>query len=1155
MGKRRFNEKGRQHVETIIDNSATKQIKLDFGVNYREYGSHDEANLLVLPSKKRPTKIKHDKTIVTKILSKKQRKRLERIVDQKKKKENRSSLIAALAKVQVPAEELKSYLKISALQTKGLKQYFKEQNSAKSSPSKVLKEKEKRQKHKYIGTSKKHSSINTISKQIRNNLHTVGFDDSSEEEICNDSFPVGNSTESNALEYTPCNETTEIDISVQNVAKNTKPDIKDMQRKPVIFVHVDRDSKIQAARLRLPILAEEQIIMETISENTIVILAGETGSGKTTQVPQFLYEAGYALPERGIIAITEPRRVAAISMSKRVAKEMNLSEDIVSYLIRFEGNVTDKTRIKFLTDGVLLKEIQNDFLLNIYSVVILDEAHERSVYTDILIGLLSRIVILRAKKGNPLKLIIMSATLRVKDFTENHHLFSKIPPVINVESRQFPVTVHFNKTTATDYVRESILKTMKIHTRLPEGGILVFVTGQKEVNYVVKRLRNAFPYKNACMEKHDLQKQSYELDRKLTNICGLKNTTKSGSKRSNRKSQAGVKLPKINLDNYEMPWDTEDLEKDQVSDSESDFDEFMCTSEYSPSQSLWVLPLYSLLSSEKQQRIFDAPPEGTRLCVVATNVAETSLTIPDIKYVVDCGRQKTKLYDKVTGVSTFAVTYISKASANQRAGRAGRVAPGHCYRLYSSALYNDEFIEFTTPQIQVKPVDDLMLQMKSMGIDKVVNFPFPSPPDRAQLKIAENQLVRMGALQEYIVNKKKIHSISRVTELGRTIAAFPVSPRFGKMLALSHQYGLLPYAICMVAALSVQEVLQEVSFSENSNSYQKWRNKRKAWAGTGNSFLLGDPMILLRAVGASEFANSKGRLAEFCEENGLRLKAIKEIRKLRVLLTNESNANLQKLNLTVDPLMPPPNDAQARLLRQLMLIGMADRVARKIPDAEIKLKSDRIKYKHAYNISDVEEPVFIHTSSVHRKQDFEWVCYQEVYETMDGGTTKMFIRGITVIEPEWLPQLVPSYCNVIVQNEPEPTYDAAKDSIMCSVKATVGKSGWSLPITMIEMPDGITRSQYFSKFFLAGDVCPKLKKFREFLLSSPDTIVKTYSSTIPRINALVKTIHHNEIYNRTRLEQLWKTDQNFLLDEYMQFLPASCQEDVRRVWPPVNNIT
>lgn len=228
--------------------------------------------------------------------------------------------------------------------------------------------------------------------------------------------------------------------------------------KKVVNIPVIRDKDIQDARLKLPISGEEQVIMESINENPVVIICGETGSGKTTQVPQFLYEAGYAHCG-GIIAVTEPRRVAAISMSNRVAMEMSLSGREVSYQIRYEGNVTTDTKIKFMTDGVLLKEVQQDFLLNKYSVVIIDEAHERSVYTDILIGLLSRIVPLRQKRGKPLKLIIMSATLRVEDFTENSRLFRVKPPVIKVDARQFPVTIHYNKRTPFDnYLNEAYRK-------------------------------------------------------------------------------------------------------------------------------------------------------------------------------------------------------------------------------------------------------------------------------------------------------------------------------------------------------------------------------------------------------------------------------------------------------------------------------------------------------------------------------------------------------------------------------------------------------------------------------------------------------------------------------------------------------------------------
>ncbi|XP_055640635.1 probable ATP-dependent RNA helicase kurz [Toxorhynchites rutilus septentrionalis] len=1199
MGKRRFNEKGRQQNEIVIDNSATKQIKLDFTTE-DGYGGTDDANLLVLPSKKRPTKIKQNKITVTRILSKKQRKRLEKVVDQKRKKENRSTLITALAKFQAPLTELKHYTKISSIQTKGLKQLFKEQkfgvtviSEPTAGEAKVKCLVGSRKQRIALMRAQASDDTDKDNDETSRDLNTLGVDDGSSSseaedeidhknhapelentvgveikaEVNNKSGPaaVQNKTEIEVhCQATDIVERSKNTQSVENTAK--------LSSKPAVYVHVERDSDVQAARLKLPILAEEQVIMEAINENPIVILAGETGSGKTTQVPQFLYEAGYAEPNRGIIAITEPRRVAAVSMSKRVGAEMNLSTDIVSYLIRFEGNVTDRTRIKFLTDGVLLKEIEKDFLLAAYSVVILDEAHERSIYTDILIGLLSRIVILRMRKGTPLKLIIMSATLRVKDFTENRTLFSKVPPVINIDSRQFPVTVHFSKTTAVNYVREAYLKTIKIHTKLPDGGILVFLTGQKEVNQMVKKLRKAFPFEESFDSESG--KKCYVLapiasddeDETLACTVNRKKAAKIDSRKKRLAKQTQkqqIELPRINLDNYQLPWDDtegdqrdvdddDDCEYEEASGLDSDFDENLNTSELKGKQPLCVLPLYSILSSEKQQRVFEEPPGGTRLCVVATNVAETSLTIPGIKYVIDCGRQKTKLYDQVTGVTAFNVTYISKASANQRAGRAGRVAPGHCYRLYSSAVYNNEFEEFTTPEIMKKPVDDLMLQMKCMGIDKVINFPFPSPPDKLQLEIAEKHLVLMDALEEHIVNNKnKSQTLSRVTELGRTISAFPVAPRFGKMLALSHQQGLLAYTVCMVAALSVQEVLQEVSLSDDSDEHKKWRIKRKSWAKTGNSLLLGDPMILLRAVGAAEFSNSTGRMAEFCQENGLRLKAIKEIRKLRVQLTNEININLKDLNLSVDPKMPPPSDTQAKLLRQLVLIGMADKIARKIPDTEIKLNKDRIKYKHAYNLPDMENPVFVNSSSVLRRHNPEWICYQEVYETMEGGKSKIFLRGITAIEPEWLLQLVPNYCNIIkVLDEPEPWYDPANDSIMCHVQATVGKSGWQLPIAEIDMPKDEKRYLYFIKFFVYGTVYPKLARFAMHLLSSPDTILRSYLTSISRINALYKLFLKNEIFSKSRLDELWKIDQNFLLHEYQQLLPASCHDDVKNMWPP-----
>ncbi|XP_030877779.1 probable ATP-dependent RNA helicase DHX37 isoform X1 [Leptonychotes weddellii] len=345
-----------------------------------------------------------------------------------------------------------------------------------------------------------------------------------------------------------------------------------------------------------------------------------------------------------------------------------------------------------MTDGVLLKEIQKDFLLQRYKVVLIDEAHERSVYTDILIGLLSRIVSLRAKRHVPLKLLIMSATLRVEDFTQNQRLFPQPPPVIKVESRQFPVTVHFNKRTPLeDYSGECFRKVCKIHRMLPAGGILVFLTGRAEVHALCCRLRRAFPRPRRRPPEKEDQEDSVEEMRRFK-----KSRTRA------KKAQAAT-LPQISLDNYsvlpagegdedrEAEMDEEEEEEALGSDLDLDLgdDESVGGEQPDASLPLHVLPLYSLLAPEKQAQVFQPPPEGTRLCVVATNVAETSLTIPGIKYVVDCGKVKKRHYDRVTGVSSFRVSWVSQASADQRAGRAGRTEPGHCYRWASLGLSSD----------------------------------------------------------------------------------------------------------------------------------------------------------------------------------------------------------------------------------------------------------------------------------------------------------------------------------------------------------------------------------------------------------------------------------------------------------------------------------
>ena len=1038
-------------------------------------------------------------------------------------------MLADLAKVCLPAEEMDKYVSITAVQTQGLKRQLGKSNARNFRP------KEERE-----AESDEDNVTNAMegSKKRRLTLLRRNDDQAADPNVVGLNF---SGSESDSSEKSVCPARSEnIEKAMEKSAAPPRQKTVSANREATVYVNVDRNPEIQEARLKLPVLAEEQIIVEAINDNPVVIITGETGSGKTTQVPQFLYEAGYA--KSRMIGITEPRRVAAMSMSKRIAREMNLSCDIVSYVIRFEGNATADTKIKFMTDGVLLKEIQTDFLLNKYSVIILDEAHERTVYTDILIGLLSRIVPLRGKRNDPLKLVIMSATLRVQDFIDNPRLFKIRPPVIAVESRQFPVTIHFNRRTSDNYILEALRKTAKIHARLPKGGILVFVTGQHEVNTMVRRLRKAFPYRR---KKWDMGGESSEDQDEHDD------TLRCRKKKERKRKRA---LPIVNLDDYsaipsvdarEDFCDVDDEDGGLGDDDDDDDDEDILDSTSSSNcrQPLWVLPLYSLLPAVEQARVFEPIPDGCRLCVVSTNVAETSLTIPNVNYIVDSGRTKMRVYDKVTGVSTYRICWASQAAANQRAGRSGRNGPGHCYRLYSSAVFNDEFEKFTEPEIRRKPVDDLILRMKLMNIDKVVNFPFPSPPDSLQLKSAERRLRILGALEENPLHKSDNFS-SKITPLGRSIGAFPVAPRYGKMLAISQQSNLLKYTICMVAALSVEEILVE------SPANTKWLQTRRFWAGTGDSLLLGDPMVLLGAVGAAEYAGSTGKMENFCAEHGLRSKAIIEIRKLRRQLTNDILLNIPDLKIAIDPSMSPPTNEQAKLLRQLILAGMGDRVARKLSPDEIKKHAENsdksIKWKHAYKTLEIEEPVFMHSSSVLRRSSPEWIVYQEIYET-----NKMYMRGVTAIEPEWLPKFVPSLCNMSPSRVGSPPrYDRRSGRVLCHMSPTFGAQSWQLADVELEHPKNIDGIKIFARAFLEGNVAPELERFVPFLLSPPSSVCAHWANLLPMVESLVKALLSRGVMSRDKLIESWHEDRRYLLEAYKKWLPESAHSQVALAWPP-----
>ncbi|KAJ3822852.1 P-loop containing nucleoside triphosphate hydrolase protein [Lentinula raphanica] len=793
------------------------------------------------------------------------------------------------------------------------------------------------------------------------------------------------------------------------------------------FISVSRPDEIQESRLLLPVVAEEQPIMEAVLFNPVVIICGETGSGKTTQIPQFLYEAGFGSPDSenpGMIGITQPRRVAAMSMASRVAQELSLTSSKVSYQIRYDATVSPTTSIKFMTDGVLLRELATDFLLTKYSVIIIDEAHERSMNTDILIGVLSRVLKLREelwkekKEGaKPLRLIIMSATLRVSDFASNTTLFPSPPPIINVAARQHPVTVHFNRRTASDYITEAIKKTIKIHTRLPPGGILIFLTGQNEIQGVCRKLEAKFS-KKAIDEKNKRRTAG-----SASRIFGVDDTVQDEAQ--DRTRRVGAAQADIEADDVDFG-ESNEVALDVDGDAEEDPDALDSDEEESLNDELeldidanetpmHVVPLYSLLPSDKQMRVFQPPPPGHRLVVVATNVAETSLTIPNIRYVVDCGRAKERRYDVTSGIQTFQVAWISKASAAQRAGRAGRTGPGHCYRLYSSALYEHHFDQFSKPEILRMPIDGVVLQMKGMHIDAVVNFPFPTPPDRISLQKAEKILRYLGALD----------TSGEITELGKTMSMFPLSPRFSRMIVSGQQHKCLPYVIAIVSALSVGDpFLHEEALLASASPDDQTEDKvsthftsaavrakealrlrrKKYFASQHTHSSLGgftsDIFRILSVVGAYEYA---GGGAEFCTEHFVRPKAMEEIHKLRAQISNIVQTNFPGIDAGFVPNLSPPNDLQMKVLKQLLTAAFIDQVAVRKDRIEKNAKGTQYASAQgvAYRALGITEDVFIHPSSILFKiSPPDYLVFNEVVRT-----SQTWIKGLTVINPVWLSSL------------------------------------------------------------------------------------------------------------------------------------------------------
>ncbi|KAG2509571.1 hypothetical protein BBO99_00008864 [Phytophthora kernoviae] len=983
---------------------------------------------------------------------------------------------------------------------------------------------------------------------------------------------------------------------MRELSKKTKLSYK------TTLVQLSRKPEIQMARMQLPVCSSEQEIMEAITENDVIILCGETGSGKTTQVPQFLYEAGYGHPDHstnsGRIGVTQPRRVAAVSTAKRVAEELNVPfgapKGHVGYQIRYDAeHVSEHTRIKFMTDGILLKEIQQDFLLRQYSILLLDEAHERNVNTDILIGLLSRIAPLRAQMAReeeeayqslsdveketaekpikPLKLVIMSATLRVEDFTQNHRLFPTPPPVLRVNARQYPVTIHFNKRTELDnYVDEAFKKVVKIHKKLPEGGVLVFLTGQREILQLCRKLQHA--YSAAARDKKAAALKSSRAFR-----AQRRNPTPEFSSSRDHilrehddiEEEADLEDTQVYGNEADDEGGAYDLDEDEhASEKEDDNNEDMDEDLAVPY--LHVLPLYSLLPNDEQMKVFDAPPENHRLIVVATNVAETSLTIPGIKYVVDAGRTKERVFDLSNGISSFEVQWISKASADQRAGRAGRTGPGHCYRLYSSAVYDTEFQKFSSPEILCQPIDDLVLQMKAMGIHNVLQFPFPTPPDRLAVKNALATLVNLGAVSP--------GDDESITGLGRVLVKFPVATRFAKMLLLAQKLNVIEYTIAIVAGLSGHSpFIHAVDRREKENNAgdeggeeekseleemeKEWREaeemrKHAQWIDQES-----DVLSLLRAAGAYAYT---GGSSQFCKDNHLHEKTMQNMLKLRQQLTRIINKLYVEENgftpIVLKPKMPPPDLETQGTLRQIVAAGFLDQVAKRVPTGTIT-EGTKIERNCAYIAAtgNVKEAVYIHPhSSVFTPNPSklpQFVVYQHIMRT-----TRAYMKMVTAVEPEWLAGIgknTPLCKYAPPLAEPAPFYHPELDEVQCYAKAQYGMHQWSLPTARIAYPendsadskDGLAdKYRWFAKFLLDGQVIAGLLPFSGALKEPSHTLIRKKFDK--KIQLLVSKLQKSRVASRRSLVEKWSASGGkiFLKAELQSWIKDTHQAAFSQAW-------
>ena len=662
---------------------------------------------------------------------------------------------------------------------------------------------------------------------------------------------------------------------------------------------------MDGATATLPVSEARQAIVKLVRTNRALILVGETGSGKTTQVPQFILDEIVKNDEGRMVGVTQPRRVAAISVATYVAscRQCEVGGE-VGYAVRFDERCGPATRLKYMTDGILLRELLADPMLTKYSVLVLDEAHERTLHGDVLFGLLKA---LTAKRPDDLKIVVMSATLDTQQFSK----FWRDCKVGYVSGRAFPVTVYHTDEPQHDYVDACINAVMQVHTEEAPGDVLCFLTGQEEIEDT-----------KAALEKR--------LQMLPNHIPGFV-----------------------------------------------------------------LYTIYAAMAPEQQMRVFETRSDGMRKVILATNIAETSITIEGVKYVIDCGLVKTKGFDPKTGLETLHEAVVSKAQARQRTGRAGRVCAGKCFRLYTEASF-DMMAEKTVPEILRSSLSSVVLQMTAMGIDDILHFEFMDKPSVASIVKAMETLYALGAVDQSM----------QITPQGREMAELPVDPMAARALLRGNELGVGREVCVVVAMLSTENLF--VRGDESRNVDEAFGGSSESSAKLAHARSVGDQVTLLNMY-SQLMACPRAHRAEWCDAACISRKQMRKVSDTAFQLwdiMNKGNDEVppetrlqrrlrkDKSSFSFFPLLTTPDVLDGADLRRAFCSGYFLQTA--YFDAK----------QNAYLTVVGQHRVYVHPSSVvfHQRRKAPLVLYNSVVET-----TKVYIRDVTAIREEWLKEASPQF--------------------------------------------------------------------------------------------------------------------------------------------------